>query len=166
MLSSSLRFIPSVVGSILLCAGILLLGGCDGAGSKRASLYQRLSNEGDGPWRIEQLNGPLTPELGDRKIQVAFRQGDGRTYRMVEGLSEDSTVVIAAGAVALPGGENLQMLGGFGQFGSVAWTYRFQASRAVFTLQAGSRAFLQALFPEMGWSEGLDVEMTLAPADE
>ncbi|WP_263820304.1 hypothetical protein [Salinibacter sp.] len=58
------------------------------------------------------------------------------------------------------------MATGFGRLGPVTWTYSFQASRAVFTLRAGSRPFLQALFPDTVWSEGLNVEMILAPMAE
>jgi hypothetical protein len=143
-----------------------MLAGCDGTGSQRASLYQRLSDEGEGPWRIERLDGPLTPDLGDRDIQIAFRADDGRRYRIVERGSADSAAVLASGAVVLPRGDNLQMATGFGRLGPVTWSYGFQASRAVFTLRAGSRPFLQTLFPNTAWSEGLDVEMTLAPTDE
>jgi len=150
---------------VLAFGGLLFLLGCDGTGSQQASLYQRLSNEGDGPWRIEQLEAPLQ-DIGEREIQIAFRQDDGQTYRMVERRSEDSTVVLASGAVTLSRGDDLQMATGFGRFGSVVWTYSFQASRAVFTLQVGSRPFLRTLFPGTAWSEGLDVEMRLAPVDE
>ena len=154
------------VAGALLCAGGFLLVGCDGAGSQQSSFYQRLSDEGDGPWRIKQLDGSLTPELGDRKVQIAFQQENGRRYRITERVSGDSTVVLASGAVVLPRGDDLQMATGFGRLGPVTWTYSFQASRAVFTLRAGSRPFLQALFPDTAWSEGLNVEMILAPMAE
>jgi len=154
------------IAGVLACLGGPLFVGCDETRSQRESLYQRLSNEGEGPWRIEELDGSLTPDLGGREIRIAFRQGDGKTYRITERLSADSTVVLASGAVVLPGGDDLRMGTGFGRFGPVTWSYSFEASRAVFALQRGSRPFLQALFPETAWSDELDVEMTLAPVDE
>ena len=154
------------VGGLLVCVGGLVLVGCNGTGSQRASLYQRLSDEGEGPWRIEQLDGPLTPALGEREVRIAFRNDNGRRYRITERLSGDSTAVLASGAVVLLREDDLRMETGFGRFGPVTWTYSFQASRAVFTLRAGSRPFLQTLFPDAAWGEGLDVEMTLAPTDE
>lgn len=154
------------VAGVLLCAGGTLFVGCDGAGSKQASLYERLSNEGEGPWRIERLDVPLASGLGERDVQISFRRGDGRTYRMTERLSEDSTVVLASGTIDLFRGAKMQMAIGPERQGLVAWEYGFEASQAVFASDIGSRAFLRTLFPDMSWSQGLDVEMTLAPQDE
>lgn len=167
MPSSAFRPFWLAIGSLLLCGGVLLLGSCDGAGSKRASFYQRLLNEG--PWTIQRLEGPLIDptRLDDRyvEIRVTFRGGDeGRRYRIAGQLAPDSTRILAAGAVALPGDDVLQMASGFDRF--VTWTYNFQASRAAFTLESGSRSFLRALFPGTTWSESQELEMTLVPDDE
>jgi hypothetical protein len=165
MLSSSFRPLALAVRGLLLCVGVFLLGACGGAGSKRASLYQQLT----GTWTIERLDGSInyTSQLEEQYPQgvtVTFRGGDnGRTYRIATPHSEDSTAVLAEGIVILRGDDRLQMASGFGQFGPVGWTYGFEASRAVFSLQFGSRAFLRALFS--GGSQDANLEMTLAPDD-
>jgi len=156
----------AVWGLILCVVGALLLGACSGAGSKRASLYQQLT----GTWTIERLGGSInyTSQLEDRYprgVRITFQGGDsGGSYRIATPRSDDSTEVLAEGIVILRGDEGLQMASGFGQLGPVEWTYGFEASRAVFTLQFGSRAFLRTLFS--GGSQNVDLEMTLAPADE
>lgn len=168
------------VGALLLFLGsTLLLGGCDGAGSKRASLYQRLT----GAWRAERLqeigssNFDLTPRLNERysRVRFVFRKDDeGRSYRMTGRRSGDTTTVRAEGPIVLRGERLLQMARGFespaGHPRSVTWTYRFQASRAIFRLpsgqQNGSRAFLSTLLPATSWSESQGVELQLAPVNE
>ncbi len=165
MLPSTVRPFEPAVWSLLLCVGALLLGGCDGAGSKRASLYERLT----GTWIVERLEGDIdyTNQLEQRHpqgVEITFQGGDGdRTYRITGSPSEDSTTVLAEGIVVLPGDNMLRMASGFGQF-AVQWTYRFEASRAIFAVQSGSRTFLRTLFS--GGSQNRDLKMTLAPNDE
>jgi len=165
MLPSPFRPLALAVWGLLLCVGALLLGACGGAGSKRASLYQQLT----GTWTIERLDGNITytsqlEEQYPQGVTVTFRGGDGgRTYRIAAPHSGDSTEVLAEGTVILQGGDGLQMAPEFGLPGPVGWTYGFEASRAVFTLQFGSRAFLRALFS--GGSRDANLEMTLAPDD-
>jgi len=167
MPTSALRPLQPVLWSILLCIWALLLGGCDGSGSKRASLYQRLVNEG--PWTVERLDGDIdyTRQLNEQHPQgvtITFQGGDGgRSYRIATSRSGDSTEVLAEGSVSLRGDNVLRMDSGFAPLGPVRWTFGFEASRAVFALQFGSRAFLRALFSEGSQNENL--EMTLAPAD-
>ena len=153
--------------SALLCAGVLLLGGCDGAGSRQASLYQRLT----GTWTIERLESDgfdYTSQLDERYPQgvtITFRGGDeGRTYTIANASSADTSEVLAEGIVSLRGGDILQMATGFGRLGPVRWTYGFEASRALFEIQFGSRAFLRVLLSGGGQNQSL--EMTLAPGDE
>ncbi|MFB6099228.1 MAG: hypothetical protein ABEK84_09000 [Salinibacter sp.] len=165
--SSFFRPFRLPIGSLLLCGGALLLGGCDGAGSKRASLYARLTDTGT--WRIERLDGPLTAptRLEERysEVRVTFRdEKAGRRYRIVGQFSADSSAVLADGLVRLPGDDALRMATGFRR--PVTWTYTFEASRAVFTLQFGSRVFLGTLFPGTTWGQSRDLTMTLAPDDE
>ena len=162
-LSRVFRPVLPVVGALLLCFGGVLLGGCDSAGSKRASLYQRLTSEG--PWTVEQLSSDefdYKSKLEERYPQgvtITFRGGDGgQTYRVETPRSSDSTEVLAEGAVGLPGDNVLQMES-FGQ-----WTYEFEASRAVFSLQFGSQAVLRTLFSSGSRNENL--EMKLAPGDD
>jgi hypothetical protein len=157
-----------VLWSLLLCIGGLLIGGCDGAGSQRASLYERLT--GTGAWTVERLEGGInyTPQLNDRYpegVTIKFRDSEnGRTYRIAAPRAEDSTEVIAEGIVTLRRNSGLEMSTGFGPRGPVVWTYRFEASRAIFSLRFGSRAFLRALFS--GESQDQSLEMTLAPTEE
>lgn len=163
---------------LLLCGGALLLAGCD-TGSKRASLYQRLT----GTWTIERLQEigggfDLTSRLDQRYswVRFVFRQNDdGRTYRATGRLvRQDTTVVLAEGPVRLRRDRLLRMVRGFrtpsGQARSITWQYHFEASRAIFRLpsgqQNGSRAFLSTLLPETSWSGSQGLELQLAPEDE
>ena len=144
------------------------MGGCDEAGSERASLYQRLA--GTGTWTIERLDGNIdyTSQLNERYpggVNIVFEGGDGGgSYEIVSPRSGDSTEVLAAGFITLRRSNELEMSSGFGPLGPVTWTYRFEASRAIFSLRFGSRAFLRTLF--WGGSQNLDLEMTIAPGDE
>ena len=150
---------------LLLFGAGVLLSACGGAGSKRASFYQRL----EGTWTIERLNGRfIDPSRIDQRysdVRVTFWGGNQeRQYRIEGQFSSDSTALVAGGAVVLRGGDALQMASGFPR--PVTWTYQFEASRAVFELRTGSRSFLRALFPETTWSEAQELTMTLAPVDE
>jgi hypothetical protein len=153
-----------VVGALLLCFGSVLVGGCDSAGSKRASLYERLTRTS---WTIERLQGNINytghlDTLYQGEVRVTFEGSDeGRTYKIASS-SGDSTEPIAQGRIGLPGDDVLQMVSGFGR--PVEWTYGFEASRAIFSLRFGSQPFLRALLS--GGSQNEDLEMTLAPADE
>jgi len=166
-LSRVSRPVLPVVGALLLCFGGVLLGGCDSAGSKRASLYEGLTETGT--WTIEELRERDGINYTSRldtlyrgEVRVTFEGGDeGRTYKIVSS-SGDSTEPIAQGRIGLPGDDVLQMVSGFGR--PVEWTYGFEASRAIFSLRFGSQPFLRALLS--GGSRNEDLEMTLAPADE
>lgn len=166
------------LGALLLLGGsTLLLNGCDGSGSKRASLYQRLT----GTWTAERLQETgsssfdLTSRLEERysSVRFVFRGGDdGRSYRVTGRLArQDTTVLLAEGPVALGGDRLLQMVRGFknpsGRIRTITWRFRFQASRAIFRLPAGqqngSRAFLSTLMPTRSWSGGQGLELQLAP---
>jgi len=163
-LSRVFRPVLPVVGALLLCFGGVLLGGCDSAGSKRASLYERLTRTS---WTIERLQGNINytghlDTLYQGEVRVTFEGSDeGRTYKIASS-SGDSTEPIAQGRIGLPGDDVLQMVSGFGR--PVEWTYGFEASRAIFSLRFGSQPFLRALLS--GGSQNEDLEMTLAPADE
>ena len=159
----SLRLTGLAAGALLLCLGVLV-GGCDSAGSKRASLYERLTRTS---WTIERLQGNINytghlDTLYQGEVRVTFEGSDeGRTYKIASS-SGDSTEPIAQGRIGLPGDDVLQMVSGFGR--PVEWTYGFEASRAIFSLRFGSQPFLRALLS--GGSQNEDLEMTLAPADE
>ena len=158
------RPVSFALGMVALIVGALLWSSCDGAGSKRASRYQRLT----GTWTIEQLRGEIDPTLLDRRydaVRLDFRGGDGeRGYQMIGRVSGDSTRVLADGRISLPRSDSLQMTIPRAER-LVAWSYTFEASRVVFTLRAGSRAFLTALFPQTSWGRSQAVTMTLAPAE-
>ncbi len=149
---------------LALCLGSILLSGCDGTGSKRASLYERLTRTS---WTIERLEGDIDytgqlDTLYQGEVRVTFEGSDGgQTYKIVPS-SGDSTEPIAQGRIGLPGDDVLRMVSGFNR--PVEWTYGFEASRAIFSLRFGSRAFLRALLS--GGSRNEDLELTLAPADE
>lgn len=136
--------LPSLRRLVLgvLLSGAFLLTGCDGTGSERTSLYQRLT----GTWTLERLEGNFdyTGRL-EAETKVSFRADDGgRTYEIVGSSGGDSTRGLAEGLVALPGGDVLRMATGLER--PVAWRYRFQTStRAVFEIERGSRAFLLRL---------------------
>ena len=159
----SLRLAGLAAGAFLLCLGVLV-GGCDSAGSKRASLYERLTRTS---WTIERLQGNINytghlDTLYQGEVRVTFEGSDeGRTYEIASS-SGDSTEPIAQGRIGLPGDDVLRMVSGFGR--PVEWTYGFEASRAIFSLRFGSQPFLRALLS--GGSQNEDLEMTLAPADE
>lgn len=170
---------PSVAralgAALLLWAGPLVFGGCDGGGSKQASLYQRLV----GTWTVERLEvGAFnrTPLLQERysTVRFVFQSADGdRTYR-VSGRRSDSTWVLSDGRVDLRGGQLLRMHPGFthpeGGLRPVTWTFRFDASRAIFRLpenqRNGSRAFMTTLLPGRNWSASQGVRVQLAPVNE
>ena len=156
-----------VVGA-LLCAGGVLLVGCDGAGSKRDSFYERLTNSG--PWTIKRLEGSGF-DFGDRLERryprgatIIFREDDGsRTYEILRQRSEGSPSVVTQGAVVLPGDNVLQMVSGLEGRGPVTWRYNFPTtSRAKFEVRSGpgAGAFLGVLLSE--GSPTPDLEMTLA----
>ena len=163
---------PSLRTTVWVAWGLLILGGtfvlgCDGSGSKRASFFERLA---DTTWAIERLEGPgIAPNLLDQRytrVRVDFDdQNDGGTYRITGRFSSDSTEVLAAGRIVLPGDDLLQMASGFGRRGPVTWTFEFEASRAIFAVRAGSQTFLRTLFPNTTWSPQA-VTMTLAPSDQ
>lgn len=173
MLSLNLRPVRTRGATMLLCLGALLFMGCDGSGSKRASLYQRLT----GTWTAERLevgDFDFTDDLYYGPVRFDFRSDDGsRAYR-VTGRRSDSTIVLAEGQIDLGGERQLRMISGFespsGGFRPVIWTYRFEASRAIFRLSAnrgnGSRAFLSTLFPGRSWSGSRRVRLRLAPIEE
>lgn len=153
---------------MLLCLGSLLLVGCDGTGSKQASLYQRLSSD-SGTWTIERLEGDRFDyetrlnETYPDGVTITFREtDDGRSYTVDGRHSGGETTRVADGPVLLPGDELLRMR--VNERRSVTWQYRFEASRAEFNVQAGSQPFLNTLFPEGG--RDVTLEMTLAPQDE
>lgn len=169
-----------VLGVILLLgAGTLLIEGCSGAGSKRASLYQRLT----GAWTVERLEEvgssefDHTSRLNERYawVRFTFRAEEGRRYQVSARPSNDTTsVILAEGPVRLGGDQLLQMVGGFeGPSGTprvVTWTFRFEGSRAILRLPAGpvngSRAFMNTLLSELGWRESQGVRLQLAPDEE
>lgn len=163
----------------LLGVSAICLPGCDGAGSKQASLYQRLT----GSWTVERLEGggsfefDYTNRLNQRysRVGVEFRSVEsGRSYRVTGTPVGDTTRVLAEGPVVLRGDQLLIMATGFsepnGLQSPVSWTYQFDASRAIFRLPAnqqnGSRAFMSTVLPSMGWSESDGVRLQLAPVQE
>jgi hypothetical protein len=145
----------------LLCVA-LLLAGCNTAGSKQESLYQRLS----GDWRLERLEGggfDYSATIAERYpsgVRLTFQEADGgRTYTIVGRAASDSLRRIAKGRVVLPGENVLGMTSGFSR--EVTWRYRFPTStRVLFEGERGSRTFLAALLPGGGQTQ--DVQMTLA----
>ncbi|GEM_PF-6614083 len=164
---SDCRQFRVIVSGVLLFGIALVAAGCDGAGSKRASLYQRLSQTGS--WTVEHLEGggfDYTSQINERYPEgLAFRfrdSEDGRTYTIVGRYPDDSTGVIARGAVALSGDDGLQLISGFER--TITWTYKFQASRAIFALRFGSRPFLERVLS--GGRRNQSLEMTLAPDDQ
>lgn len=163
---------------LLFVLGVMLVG-CDGTGSRQESLYQRLVRTET--WTVERLDGEGSFDPGPRFdqrydwVRFDFRSGEGgRTYKATAKPTGDTTRVLASGPVALRGDQLLIMTSGFlepnGLQRPVAWTYDFDASRAIFRLpenqQNGSRAFLSTLLPATGWSESDGVRLQLAPADE
>jgi hypothetical protein len=161
-----LRSAVLILGGVFLFGGTLLAG-CDGSGSKRASLFERLAGTS---WVIERLEGPgISPNRLDRRyarVRVEFEERDeGRTYQITGRYSDDSTEVLAEGLVALPGENVLRMASGFERNGPITWAFEFEGSQAVFTVRAGSRPFLRALFPNTTWSPQA-VRMFLARNDE
>lgn len=163
---------------LLFVFGVMLVG-CGGAGSRQESLYQRLVRTET--WTVERLEGggsfDYTNRLDQRYdwVRFEFRSGDsGRTYDVAGKPTGDTTRVLASGPVALRGDQLLIMTSGFlepnGLRTPVAWTYDFDATRAIFRLpenqQNGSRAFLSTLLPATGWSESDGVRLQLAPVDE
>ena len=155
-------------GAMLLCIGGILLAGCDGTGSKRDSLYERLTETG--PWTIERLEGSGF-DFGDRLerryprgAEITFREDDGsRTYEILRQRSEGSPSVVTQGAVVLPGDNVLQMVSGLEGRGPVTWRYNFPTtSRAKFEAQSGpgAGAFLGVLLSEGNPTP--DLKMTLA----
>lgn len=152
---------------LLFFFGGALLSGCDGTGSKRASKYERLTGTS---WEIalEESSGISLSLFRQRytRVRLLFEEDDGsRTYRITGYFSEDSTAVLADGLVALPSDDVLRMASGFRRNDPVTWTFKFEASRAIFTARVGSRRFLRALFPNTTWSSQA-VTMALAPVDE
>lgn len=151
---------------LLLLFGAGQLGGCDGTGSKQASKYERLTGTS---WDIvlEESSGISLSLFRSRYARVRlFFDGDSesRRYRIVGHFSEDSTDVLAEGPVFLRGEDILRMPSGLSRREAVTWTYEFEASRAIFTVRDGSRAFLRTLFPNTTWSSQA-ITMTLAPND-
>ncbi|MFB6232542.1 MAG: lipocalin family protein [Salinibacter sp.] len=169
----STSFRPVLGALLLLCAGVLVVEGCDGSGSKQSSLYQRLT----GTWKAERLevgDFNYTSELRYTAIRFIFRDDDkNRTYRVI-GERSDSTTVLSEGRVELRGDRLLRMIPGFkSPFGGsrpVIWTYRFEVSRAILRLPGnqrnGSRAFLSTLFPGRSWNGMRRVRLQLAPVEE
>lgn len=180
MATARSRLLVRTAGAVLLLFGsAALFGGCDGSGSKQASLYQRLT----GKWTIERLEGggsfefDYTNRLNKRYswVRIEFRSGDpGRTYKVRGKLIDDTRRVLAEGPVGLQGDQLLIMRSGFsepnGLQRSVIWTYGFEASRAIFRLPAnrqnGSRAFMSTLLPSADWKESDGVRLQLAPTEE
>ena len=140
-------------------AGLLLLVGCDGAVSKQASLYERLT----GTWTIERVEGALVAPNRLDSVRVTFRRGDnGRRYRISGTPASNSAELSIEGAVILRRGNELRMASGFRRV--VTWTYAFQGSQALLTVQSGSRAFLDALTSDGPPSPNM--KLRLAPLDE
>lgn len=157
------------IGRVFVAAGVLLLVGCGGAGSKQASLYQRLTTDA-GTWTIERLEGDRfdyetrLDETYPEGVRITFRETtDGRSYTVNGRHSDGETTQVADGRVGLLGEESLQMRS-VNEQRSVTWQYGFEASRAQFSVRTGSQAFLNALFPEGG--RDVTLEMTLAPQNE
>lgn len=156
-----LRHFGDLAAGGLLCAA-LLLAGCNTAGSKQESLYQRLSGE----WRLERIEGggfDYSATIAERYpsgVRLTFQETDGgRTYTIVGQTGRDSLRVLAQGRVALSGENVLGMPSGFSR--RVIWRYRFPTStRVLFESERGSRAFLAALLPGEGAPQ--DLQMTLA----
>jgi hypothetical protein len=151
----------------VLVAGSVLVGGCDGGGSKQDSLYQRLVNEG--PWIIERFEGEfIAPNRHDQRyseLRVDFRQRNGgHGYQIIGRFSADSSRVLAEGIVRLRGDNVLRMRTGFDR--PVTWNYGFEVSRAKLSLRFGYQEFLRTLFPGGTWRESEALEVTLAPDDE
>ena len=151
---------------LLLVFGAALLSSCGGTGSKQASKYERLTETS---WDIalEESSGISLNLFRQRytRVRLLFEENDGgRTYRITGYFSEDSTAVLAEGSILLQGDDVLQMTSGLRRKGPITWTYEFEASRAIFTVRDGSRAFLRTLFPNTTWSRQA-VTMTLAPDD-
>lgn len=151
------------VAGALLCTGGFLLIGCDGAGSKRDSFYERL----DGSWTIERLEGGRSDyearldSLYPQTATITFRDdGQARTYEMTARSSDGSVTKLAEGFVELPSDKVLRMTGVFRQR-PVTWKYGFEASRVRFRVYSGSHAFLNALIPAVGRDQSL--KMTLSP---
>ncbi|CBH24156.1 Hypothetical protein, secreted [Salinibacter ruber M8] len=146
------------VAGALLCAGGLLLVGCDGAGSKRASLYERLT----GKWKIERVEGALIAPTRLDSVRLAFRRDDnGPRYRISGPPPSGSAELPIEGAVVLTRGNELQMASGFRRV--VIWNYKFQGSQALLAVRSGSLAFLNALTSE--GTSSPNMKLRLAPVD-
>jgi hypothetical protein len=153
------RLVPVGAFGVLLFAGSLVLAGCDGAGSKQASLYERLAQK----WTVERVEEALIPPNRLDSVQVTFRQDeDGREYRISRQYAPDSTETLVEGAVVLGRNNELRMVSGFERV--VSWDFEFQGTQAVFDVQSGSLAFLNAL--TSGGARSPNMKLRLAPVDE
>ncbi len=158
------------IAGALLCAGGLLLVGCDGSGSKQASLYERLTNTG--PWTIGRLEGSgfdfesRLDRRYPRGIEIVFHEGDEtRTYEIRSQRPDGLDSTVTRGPVRLFRDNSLQMASGFEGQGSVTWRYSFPTtSRAIFEVRRGSENFLNVLFSESNRTP--DLKMTLVAGED
>ncbi|WP_103029042.1 hypothetical protein [Salinibacter altiplanensis] len=154
------------IGGVLLCAGSLLIGGCDEAGSQRASLYQRLS-DGDGTWFVERLRGQQfdydakLDDLYDEGVEITFRDGERRrTYEIAGKRSGESPTLLAEGGIVLSGERQIRMTDVSSQQ-PAAWRYRFEGRQARLTIRFGSSPFLSALALDLGRDNTLELFLSL-----
>lgn len=102
---------------VLVLGVLLVVGACDGGGSKQVAQYERLV----GTWRVEDLMLDGSPVRVHRDVQLTFDADDGRAYRLVS-VGEDTTVV--QGPVELLESNVLSMTDGFSR--PVVWCYTFE----------------------------------------
>jgi hypothetical protein len=102
----------------LLAAFFLVLGGCDGSGSKRDAQYQRLV----GTWEARTLRqGRIVSR--DLRVRLTFRERlAGRSYRLRHVPASGDTTT-TEGPVELLGPNTLSMSGGFSR--PLVWTFTF-----------------------------------------
>jgi len=154
----------SAVAWTILCFGVCgLLSGCDGGGSKQASNFQRLV----GTWRVQELdvNG-ISGQLDGRDdtLTITFRSlNDGDRRFRVAWLNGSSPEVQGSIRVLTP---NSMAMTSSRFSRSVLWRFDFGRLSNDVTLRSseqdlGSRTFLDAILPEVGWGKRQSVTLRL-----
>jgi hypothetical protein len=131
--------------ALLAAVGLsVVVQGCDGTGSKRDSLYEKLR----GAWRIERVTLDGAPRRPvDDAVRIEFSQDNGqRSYRIIRGASGDTSRV---GRVGVPQSNVLTMRNGFGS--PLTWRFEFDGSVSVrFQLRKARSESIQEFLAAIG----------------
>jgi len=150
------------LGWAALLAAVVTVTGCDSGGSKRSAQYEQLI----GTWEVQVLRQGRITLSRDASVDLTFRNGEQRSYRLRH-VSDSGDTSTVAGRAELLSENTLSLSEGFSR--PMVWTFTFDepdelsdSVRLALTSrwEGSAQAFLSAI-GRSGTSQPIEMDLEL-----